>query len=395
MREIADDGVVLDHGGCVYDAMISHGRARIDHRLRHNDASRAYRRKARNSRGRVDRGVEIGINALGYRASDLIITDRNDEFAVLIFTPRIDLAEDGDAEDVGADLERVVEDADNKIARGKYAVDDDLCVTAAADNDYRFRHGNLPFLLRFLEFFDGRRCFGRDTLAAKDLFNGQKDGFYVDREAEMLHVPDVIFEFFFPRDRVSAVDLCPAGKPRTDVVAVLLDLVVEGKIFDEKRARTDDAHISAENVPELGKLVERGRAEQLSEFRQAHLVGQKLALFIALIRHRAELVKLEDALVFARTLLTKDHGRAELCADKYCYNQHNGGEKYQREKRQNYVEKSLYVLFIKCWLMFHFSSKKSFDYAANAVDIGIRHLCVARQTNAATEEITADALLGE
>ena len=103
-------------------------------------------------------------------------------------------------------------------------------------------------------------------------------------------------------------------------MAVLLDLVVEGKIFDEKRARTDDAHISAENVPELGKLVERGRAEQLSEFRQAHLVGQKLALFIALIRHRAELVKLEDALVFARTLLTKDHRRAELCADKYCYN---------------------------------------------------------------------------
>ena len=60
--------------------------------------------------------------------------------------------------------------------------------------------------------------------------------------------------------------------------------------------------------------------------RQTNLVGQKLAGFVALIRHRAELVHLENFLVLPRPLLTENDRTAQLDAHQYRHD-----EQYRRK----------------------------------------------------------------
>ena len=59
----------------------------------------------------------------------------------------------------------------------------------------------------------------------------------------------------------AAVHLRPAGEPRPDVEPVALVLVVLVDLVAQRRARPDDAHVAAQDVPELRQLVD-GRAPE-------------------------------------------------------------------------------------------------------------------------------------
>src|SRR5439155_21293584 len=75
-------------------------------------------------------------------------------------------------------------------------------------------------------------------------------------------VPHVELDALVPRQLRAPVHLRPARKARLDLEAaalarrVLVDLVAEG------RARADQAHVAADDVPELRQLVERETAQE-------------------------------------------------------------------------------------------------------------------------------------
>lgn len=99
-----------------------------------------------------------------------------------------------------------------------------------------------------------------DPLAAKDGDRGKKDDFYIEEEGDMVDVPQVVGEFFFPRDGITAVDLCPTGEAGAKVVAGHLFGAVEGQVFHQQRPWADKAHLSFENVEQFGQLVEAAAA---------------------------------------------------------------------------------------------------------------------------------------
>ena len=82
----------------------------------------------------------------------------------------------------------------------------------------------------------------------------------------VLDVPGVVLEALGPRDLVAALDLRPAGDPRPDGQAPTILACVVRDLLHEVGSRPDDAHLAAEDVHELGQLVE-ARASQEAPLR--------------------------------------------------------------------------------------------------------------------------------
>src|SRR5947208_4899842 len=79
-------------------------------------------------------------------------------------------------------------------------------------------------------------CFvgGRNSMAIEDAPDGEEQNLEVEPDALVIHIPNIIGELFFPRNRVAAVDLRPACQPGREIVAARLFLVIERKILDEQ-----------------------------------------------------------------------------------------------------------------------------------------------------------------
>jgi len=71
------------------------------------------------------------------------------------------------------------------------------------------------------------------------------------------------------------------------------------------------------------QLVKTGGTEGAAELRQAHLVGEQLAVFVPRVRHGAEFIHFEDLLVLARALLTENDGAAQFCPHQHSDQKHN------------------------------------------------------------------------
>lgn len=150
-----------------------------------------------------------------------------------------------------------------------------------------------------VEDFHGSLALLVDVLAAQDVADGHPDDFAVEQEGDVVDVPDVELEFARPADGVAAVDLCPAGDSGGDEVAAALGFVVQGEVLDEQGARADEAHVSLEDVDELGEFVDGGGAHELADGGEALGVGEELALRVLAVVHGFELDDLKDVFVFA------------------------------------------------------------------------------------------------
>src|SRR4051812_49247761 len=78
----------------------------------------------------------------------------------------------------------------------------------------------------------------------------------VDQRRAVLDVPDVELDAVRPRQGGTAVHLRPAGDSREYVEPTPLALVVALDLVPQRRSRSDDAHVAAQDVPELRQLVE-------------------------------------------------------------------------------------------------------------------------------------------
>ncbi len=79
----------------------------------------------------------------------------------------------------------------------------------------------------------------------------------VDARRAVLDVPDVELDALGPGQLRAAVHLRPPGEPGPDVEPVALVLVVLLDLVAQRRPRADDAHVAAQDVPELRELVDR------------------------------------------------------------------------------------------------------------------------------------------
>ncbi len=95
--------------------------------------------------------------------------------------------------------------------------------------------------------------------------------FEVDERRAVLDVPEVELDPLGPRQRGATVDLRPAREPGPDVEALALALVVLLDLVAERGTRADDAHVTAEDVPELRQLVDRRPTQEAPEPRDPRI----------------------------------------------------------------------------------------------------------------------------
>ena len=74
-------------------------------------------------------------------------------------------------------------------------------------------------------------------------------------------------------------------------MATMLLRAVMRQVFHEEGPRTDEAHISLENVQEFREFIQASAAHQLAESRESIRIGQELSIGSACIGHRAEFIQ--------------------------------------------------------------------------------------------------------
>ena len=148
----------------------------------------------------------------------------------------------------------------------------------------------------------GHAVFG-DVLPHKHFPDGQEENLCIQRERQMVHVPDIQLEFPLPGDVVAPVHLRPSRDARPHLVPPELLLGIQGQILGQQRTWTNQGHVSLQDIEQLGQFIDGQGADYPSHLRQTRLVRQQIAFRIPLVRHRLELDGLEDAGIFTRPVL--------------------------------------------------------------------------------------------
>ena len=118
----------------------------------------------------------------------------------------------------------------------------------------------------------------------------------IERERAMLDVPDVELDALGPGQRGASVDLRPARQAGPHLEPAPLALVVALEVRRRHRARADEAHLAAQDVPELGQLVDRRAPQERADARDARIARLDDAVAAQLLGvdgHRAQLEHLE------------------------------------------------------------------------------------------------------
>ena len=92
---------------------------------------------------------------------------------------------------------------------------------------------------------------------SKTTFSERMQNTEVEAQRRGVHVLDIPFDASFPTERVAAINLGKPGEARSHLKAATLKGGVLLHLIPQRRSRPDDAHLSANNVEQLRKLVER------------------------------------------------------------------------------------------------------------------------------------------
>ncbi len=96
---------------------------------------------------------------------------------------------------------------------------------------------------------------------AEERQRGAQQDLEIQARRAVLDVPDVELDAVGPWERRATVDLRPARQPRTEVEPTTLVLVVLLDLVAQRGTWPDDAHVAAQDVPELRQLVDRRSPE--------------------------------------------------------------------------------------------------------------------------------------
>src|SRR5581483_2205671 len=95
----------------------------------------------------------------------------------------------------------------------------------------------------------------------------------VEERRAVLDVPEVELDPLRPREAGATVHLRPAGDAGLDVEPAPLPLVVLLDLVPERRARSDQRHVAADDVPELRQLVDREAPEETPDRRDPRVAA--------------------------------------------------------------------------------------------------------------------------
>ena len=154
----------------------------------------------------------------------------------------------------------------------------------------------------------GRMAVFFDNVRALDesLVERSEDDLHVAPEGDVLDIFQVVIDLGFPRDGVAAVNLGQAAQSLANAVALALFRGHKDQVAHKLRPRADYGHVALQYIEEFGELVQAGAAQESSVTVETLLVGEQVALRIALVCHGAELDQLEDFFVLAGARLRKE-----------------------------------------------------------------------------------------
>jgi hypothetical protein len=142
----------------------------------------------------------------------------------------------------------------------------------------------------------------------------------IERQAAVLGVPEVELDALRPRQRRAAVDLRPPGDAGLQRQAAPLAVGVLGDLHGDGRPRADDGHLAAQDVDEVGQLVDRRPPQQRPDARDAAVAvvdGQAGAHLLGARDHRAELQDVERPAALADAALAVDRVARRLQPDRH------------------------------------------------------------------------------
>src|SRR5664280_870456 len=143
----------------------------------------------------------------------------------------------------------------------------------------------------------------------------------IEPERAVFDVPDVQLDPLVPGQGGAPIHLRPAGQPGLDLEPAQLPGGIAVDLIAKGRARSHDAHVASENVPELRQLVEREAAQRSPGARDARVAAVDRvarAYLLGAHDHRAQLEQLEVAAVLANTPLPIQNRAAILQLDRQC-----------------------------------------------------------------------------
>lgn len=153
--------------------------------------------------------------------------------------------------------------------------------------------------------------FGGGLEQVQDSLYSQPD---IQPETPVLHVKqikarsaaDVLGPLDFPP---VTLDLCQSGDARLHIAPAAVEFVefLEfALVLNHVRPGTDDAHLSAQHVEKLGKLVDAETSQPTTAGVDAVILGRRLPRLVIIVHsHAAEFENLEDFAIFSHAVLTE------------------------------------------------------------------------------------------
>lgn len=188
-------------------------------------------------------------------------------------------------------------------------------------------------------------------LSRNDADKGLKENLQIEKERLVLEVVKVGFkacEHLLEGCGVAVVQGGIGRHARAHLVEVLVARVnghnLIYKVF-ALRSRPYKCHVSYENIPQLGQLVEVVVAKKASDTREAVLVLFDAELRLSLLGvdfHAAKFIDEKRPSAFSDALLAVDGRAAVLALDGYVAEEHQRREHHEAEERYEPVESAFY-----------------------------------------------------
>ena len=188
-------------------------------------------------------------------------------------------------------------------------------------------------------------------LSRNDADEGLKENLQIEKERPVLEVVKVGFkacEHLLEGCGVAVVQGGVGRHARAYLVEILVAWVNGHNLVDEVfalRSRPYKRHVTYENIPQLGQLVEVVVAKKASDTREAVLILFDAELRLSLLGvdfHAAKFIDEKRPSAFSNALLAVDGWSAVLALDGYVAEEHQRREHHEAEKRCEPVESAFY-----------------------------------------------------
>lgn len=145
----------------------------------------------------------------------------------------------------------------------------------------------------------------------------------------MFCIPDVERELLIPGQIISPVHLSPSRDTGSERVPQPFTIRIVGQILGQERTRANEAHIPAQDVDQLRKLIEAGSPEYSAERRRPLLVELTLTLTFAIHAHCPEFQQRKEPAIQAWATLTEQHRRSHGRKNGYRHQDHEWTHNHQ------------------------------------------------------------------